>query len=212
MPPTSRKRPATLRDALETTDTLAPFGSCDNLRRVSSDVRARPGQKLLRLTFPCGLSLPPLHYDVGGCSLPRVRTDDDGDACVERRPSARRGRDFADFELHVQCSRSSSVKNCGQQVWAASLLLAEYLWSVRHSLGSATVLELGAGLAIPSGCISGFCRQVLVSDCNKVSHVHPFCTVTSCAAIITPTAGRAGQRLLHVHSCLLQQQLHLHAA
>jgi hypothetical protein len=72
------------------------------------------------------------------------------------------------LELLVRCSPSSSVGNCGQQIWGASLLLAEYLWSIRHYLSRMTILELGAGLAVPGVCVSSFCSEVLVSDCNRV--------------------------------------------
>lgn len=75
------------------------------------------------------------------------------------------------MELQVQCIGSSSVGQCGKQVWGASLLLAEYLWCVRHSLAATTVLEMGAGLALPSICISAFSRQVFVTDCNKVGRL-----------------------------------------
>jgi hypothetical protein len=171
MPLNANKRIARCGDASATSDSHAGQSSpCHAFRRVSSDVRAQRGRKLLRLTFPRELHLPILHNDVSGFASPSVPTDSDGDAVVARRPRACDIVDGSarDFELHVQSSRSSSVANCGEQVWGASLLLAEYLWSVRHSLGASTVLEMGAGLAVPSACISGFCTQVLVSDINKV--------------------------------------------
>ena len=167
-----RKRPAPSEDAGS-----AALDPDHKTRRVSSDVRPQPGKKLLKLTFPHELKLFPVHS-----ALLTVPTDDDGDAAVVRRPAASQ-RDADDggvaLELCVDCSRCSNVRNCGEQVWGASLLLAEYLWCVRHVLTGATVLELGAGLAIPSVCISAFCRRVLVSDCNKVSAstAPPFCYV-----------------------------------
>ena len=161
-----RKRPAPSEDAGS-----AALDPDHKTRRVSSDVRPQPGKKLLKLTFPHELKLFPVHS-----ALLTVPTDDDGDAAVLRRPAASQ-RDAGDggvaLELSVDCSRCSNVRNCGQQVWGASLLLAEYLWCVRHVLTGATVLELGAGLAIPSVCISAFCRRVLVSDCNKVHRLPP---------------------------------------
>ena len=164
----SRKRLASPPDALAcSVSATAPLASADKLRRVHSDVRPQQGNKLLKLTFPHELKLVPIH----SIARSRVPTDHDGDAAVARRPiTSRRVADGAavDLELRVQCSRCSNVQDCGKQVWGASLLLAEYLWSVRDLLSGATVLELGAGLAIPSVCISGFCRQVLVSDCNNV--------------------------------------------
>jgi hypothetical protein len=215
MRPASRKRPASPRDALATSNpNAAECGSCDDMRRVSSDVRAPPGQKLLKLTFPRGICLLPLHNDAScGSSLP-APTDDDGDAEIARRPSSphHAARAAQDLQLHVQCSRSSSVKNCGQQVWGASLLLAEYLWSVRHSLSCATVLEMGAGLAVPGVCISGFCREVLISDCNKVRRVHLFERCRIAQATLTQDAGGSGQCEQYVLPLPLRQQLHLRAA
>lgn len=157
-----------------------PSDSARKMRHVSSDVRPRPGKGALKLTFPHALRLPPIP---GSSAVPRIPTDDDGDAVVARRPlTSRCAADAAgvDLELHVHCSRSSSVRDCGVQVWGASLLLAEYLWSVRHCLAGCSVLELGAGLAIPSICISGFCREVLVSDCNKVRRMRPFAHARAC--------------------------------
>ncbi len=163
----SRKRPAPSEDAGS-----AALDPDHKTRRVSSDVRPQPGKKLLKLTFPHELKLFPVH----SAALLRVPTDDDGDAAVLRRPAAsQRHADDAGvaLELCVNCSRCSNVRNCGEQVWGASLLLAEYLWCIRHVLTGATVLELGAGLAVPSVCISAFCRRVLVSDCNKVRRLPP---------------------------------------
>jgi len=157
-----------------------PSDAACKMRRVSSDVRPRPGKNMLRLTFPHELRMLPIH----SCSaVSHIPTDDDGDAAVARKPPPPRCAAHApgaDFELLVQCSRSSSVGDCGVQVWGASLLLAEYLWAVRHSLSGCSVLELGAGLAIPSICVSGFCREVFVSDCNIVRRMCPFTPVHPC--------------------------------
>ena len=166
-----RKRPVSLPVAAASSDSDSLlFDPAQKSRRVSSDVRPQLGKNLLKLKFPHALNLLPIH----NVSLLSAATDDDGDAVVPRRPRTfpqdAHGTDL-DLELCVQCSRSSNIQNCGEQVWGASLLLAEYLWSVRHFLSGVTVLELGAGLAIPSVCISGFCRQVLVSDCNNVRHL-----------------------------------------
>jgi hypothetical protein len=173
----SRKRPVSSPDASAflISDSV-PIISTLHAKRVSSDVRPRPGKNLLRLLFPHESRLLPVH-SVG--ALSPVPIDDDGDAAVARRPrtSHQDGVETGtDLELFVRCGCRSNVENCGQQVWGASLLLAEYLWSVRRCLSGASVLELGAGLAIPSVCISRFCRQILVSDCNKVRPPHYFLT------------------------------------
>jgi hypothetical protein len=181
-----RKRPASSRD--DSTDALLPageFGPSLNKLRVCSDVSAPPGQKWLKLTFPHDVMLRPLHSKIG-CGIPPQLIDCDGDSIVPRRRSASlpaSGGAGRNFELHVRCCNSSSVGQCGKQLWSASLLLAEYLWCIRHSLSASAVLELGAGLAVPSLCISAFSRQVFISDSNKVSRrfpraaLQPFCLI-----------------------------------
>jgi hypothetical protein len=176
----SRKRPVSSPDApASSISVLDPVISTRNAKRVSSDVRPPPGNNLLRLVFPRALRLLPVH---SGGALAPVPIDEDGDAAVARRPRLTdqvADEAGADLELFVHCGCRSSVEDCGQQVWGASLLLAEYLWSVRRCLSGASVLELGAGLAVPSVCISGFCRQVLVSDCDKVRLPHFFAPSSS---------------------------------
>lgn len=165
----SRKRPVSTPDAAASSISVSDHViSTRNAKRISSDVRPPPGQNLLKLVFPHASRLLPIH---SGGALALVPIDEDGDAAVARRPRMTDqvvDEAGADLELFVHCGCRSSVQDCGQQVWGASLLLAEYLWSVRRCLSGASVLELGAGLAVPSVCISGFCRQVLVSDCDEV--------------------------------------------
>jgi hypothetical protein len=228
----SRKRLVSLPDAAASSVSGSLlFDSARKSRRVSSDVRPQLGKQLLKLKFPHAFNLLPIH----SVSLSSAPTDDDGDAVVPRRP--RTFRQVAhgvgvDLELCVQCSRSSNIQNCGEQVWGASLLLSEYLWSVRHFLSGATVLELGAGLAIPSVCISGFCHRVLVSDCNNVRHLHSrnsalFCPLTFCrrllsvptpcglspaAAATAPSFTSTGGSRWHHHPYLRQSSLPASAA
>lgn len=83
--------------------------------------------------------------------------DEDGDLVVPRRGASPGGalkdEDPAresELEILIQHAGETLMADVGLQLWAGSLILAEYLFAHPEVVKSRVVLELGAGVALPS--------------------------------------------------------------
>lgn len=95
--------------------------------------------------------------------------DDDGDLVLPRRgasppPSQATPADPSDA-IRILHACETSMEAVGLQLWAGALVLSEFVLANKHLFDGATVLELGAGLALPSLCAaSAGARRVYATD------------------------------------------------
>lgn len=89
--------------------------------------------------------------------------NDDEDEDIEGRRSPKR--------VIIYHTLATKLSDVGCQVWSASLLLTDWLIHTRRYGGKRdklkTVLELGAGVGLPSLVAAACGADVLLTDCNR---------------------------------------------
>eukprot|EP00960_Hanusia_phi_P063914 765624-Hanusia_phi.AAC.1 len=63
----------------------------------------------------------------------------------------------------------STIRECGVQVWGASLFLADWILGNMKLFQDCIVLELGAGVGLPGLVASRVCRRVFLTDFHEKS-------------------------------------------
>lgn len=84
-----------------------------------------------------------------------MKIDDDGDLIVTRKTRA---------IIEIEHSSSTVLQLVGLQVWRGALLLADYLFHIRHELQDKQILELGAGVGLTSIAAAIYAKKVICTD------------------------------------------------
>ena len=79
----------------------------------------------------------------------------------------------------------------GMYVWPCAPVLAQYLWHTRHSIRGKTVIEIGAGTALP-GIVAGLCGAKL--------HLSDSSHLPNCVENSRKSCEANGLTDVHVHS------------
>jgi hypothetical protein len=77
---------------------------------------------------------------------------------------------FGDLSQSLLCSNMSSTDPdlTGQIVWPAAILLSYFIYHIRDSLESITMLELGAGCGLGGFVSANYSNKVIITDGNEV--------------------------------------------
>lgn len=91
--------------------------------------------------------------------------DEDGDMIVPRRGDSAQAADEDVSQILLLHAGETSMAQVGLQLWSGALVLTEYILAQPALFNSRVVLELGAGLALPSLCAAkAGARQVYATD------------------------------------------------
>ncbi|EKX48224.1 hypothetical protein GUITHDRAFT_68765, partial [Guillardia theta CCMP2712] len=68
------------------------------------------------------------------------------------------------FHIDITMKTRSTIRECGVQIWGASLYLSDWILSKLSQFQDAVVMELGAGVGLPGVVVARVCRRVFLTD------------------------------------------------
>ncbi|XP_071128420.1 methyltransferase-like protein 22 isoform X2 [Mytilus edulis] len=93
----------------------------------------------------------------------KVKKDSDGDVEVQRRK-----RKIEDLSvMTIAHKMETTLENVGQQIWLASLLMADFIISHKEEFQGKRVLDLGAGVGLTSVVAAMYADHIISTDIGK---------------------------------------------